>query len=579
LNLRKKTILLVFFVSLTILLGTIGTANFVVLTGFEKLEHDDVVTQVERAANSFYSQIKGLDSLVADYATWDDSYQFIQDNNTAFIENNIVDETFQHLNINLMMYINNSGMIIYSQMHGLDSSSSSLFEGLPDYFFEQRVWILNEDMPYAAGFYSFGGSVFLFSSRAILTSNGDGPILGAVVMARQVTSEFVSAMEDQTHLHIEIAEVKSANTAGFVEAKANLAGQGSFFVKAENETYINGYASVKDHNGFDSIILKASLERHIYNQGLSTITTFELLTLVWFTVFGLVIVINLERSVISRVLKLTRSVTAIRESGSLEERGVLGDAKFTRAKDELSSLSGSINGMLDSIQDVTAKLQKSQRLATVGELAVMIAHDLRNPLQGIKIASQGLNNEKIVDMEKKKKLIRLIDRDVSYCEKIVNDLLGYSGSLKVMLMETDLKTLLSSSLSHLQVPENIRLVDLTFSSPKLYIDIDKMTRVFDNLIKNAFDAMPQGGSLTIKNEFLNGVARISFADTGSGIDKEHLAKLFTPLFTTKAKGMGFGLAICQRIVEAHNGKISVESAINVGTTFTIEVPLIERPPH
>lgn len=228
--------------------------------------------------------------------------------------------------------------------------------------------------------------------------------------------------------------------------------------------------------------------------------------------------------------------------------------------------------MLDKIQEVTGKLQKSQRLAAVGELSVMVAHDLRNPLQGIKIAADCLKSEKIVDPKKKEKLVNLIGNDVIYCEKIVNDLLGYTGNQKVIPVKTDVKTLLTASISHLQIPENIKINDLTQSEPKIYLDADKMTRVFDNLIKNAFDAMPHGGLLTIKSEFLDDIVRLEFTDTGKGIEKEQLAKLFTPLFTTKAKGMGFGLAICQRIIEAHNGKISVESTPGIGTKFAIEIP-------
>ena len=101
----------------------------------------------------------------------------------------------------------------------------------------------------------------------------------------------------------------------------------------------------------------------------------------------------------------------------------------------------------------------------------------------------------------------------------------------------------------------------------------KVKRVFINLIKNAIDAMPEGGTLKITSESAVNVVRISFSDTGSGISEEDQKKLFQPLFTTKAKGMGFGLAICQRIMEAHKGKILVESSIGKGTTFIIEIPV------
>jgi signal transduction histidine kinase len=99
-----------------------------------------------------------------------------------------------------------------------------------------------------------------------------------------------------------------------------------------------------------------------------------------------------------------------------------------------------------------------------------------------------------------------------------------------------------------------------------------MIRAFDNMVKNAVEAMPQGGQLTVRSEEFHGFVRIVFEDTGKGIAKENLEKMFTPLYTTKAKGMGLRLSICKRIVEAHKGSISVNSAVGEGTKFTIELP-------
>jgi signal transduction histidine kinase len=100
-----------------------------------------------------------------------------------------------------------------------------------------------------------------------------------------------------------------------------------------------------------------------------------------------------------------------------------------------------------------------------------------------------------------------------------------------------------------------------------------MKRVFINIVKNAIDAMPKGGKLTIKSKKANGNLEIAFIDTGIGIPKDKLEKIWNPLFTTKMKGMGLGLSICKSIVEAHRGNISVESSPSKGTTFTITLPI------
>jgi signal transduction histidine kinase len=145
--------------------------------------------------------------------------------------------------------------------------------------------------------------------------------------------------------------------------------------------------------------------------------------------------------------------------------------------------------------------------------------------------------------------------------------------MQLELTESTPPTLLDEAMRMIQVPDRIQILNHVHEETKVRVDADKIMRVFINLIKNAVDAMPEKGTLEITNRQTRGYVEIAFADTGKGIPKETLPKIFTPLFTTKAQGMGFGLAICKRIVESHGGTITVETAVNKGTTFTITLPI------
>jgi len=212
---------------------------------------------------------------------------------------------------------------------------------------------------------------------------------------------------------------------------------------------------------------------------------------------------------------------------------------------------------------------------TIGELAAMIGHDLRNPLTGISSATYYLRKKygSLMD-EKGRDLLEIIEKDVDYSNKIVSDLLEYSRPIQLDLKKTDPKSTVTEALCHITFPKNVQLIDRTKSTPAIKIDVDKLKRVFINLLNNAVDAMPNGGKLTITSEKTNGAVKIAVADTG--ISEENLNKLFGPLFTTKAKGMWLGLAICKPIIEAHGGSISVESVVDKGTTFIITVPIAPR---
>ena len=226
------------------------------------------------------------------------------------------------------------------------------------------------------------------------------------------------------------------------------------------------------------------------------------------------------------------------------------------------------------IEEKTKQLREAERLAAIGELAAMVGHDLRNPLMGIAGAVYYLK-QKIGSTadEKIREMLSIIKECIDYSNKIVNDLLDYSGDVKLELEETNPRRITVEALSQISIPDNIKVINSVKAEPMIKVDVNKIKRVIVNIVKNAIDAMPNGGTLKIKSRSVKGEWKISFSDTGAGMPEEIKEKLGKPLFTTKAKGMGLGLAICKRIVEAHEGSISVKSSLGKGTTLTLSIPL------
>ena len=256
--------------------------------------------------------------------------------------------------------------------------------------------------------------------------------------------------------------------------------------------------------------------------------------------------------------------------------------KIKRMQSELSKHSERLEELVEKrtalLKQAQARLVKTERLAAIGELAGMVGHDLRNPLSGIKNSAYYLKKKGAgISEVQAKEMLAIIDRCVDYSNKIVSDLLDYSREIHLDLKECSPKLLLSESLEMCQVPEKVKIVNCLKSETNLKLDSDKTKRVFINLIKNAIDAMPNGGKLTINSKQVDEGLELSFSDTGIGISDEVMPKLFSPLYTSKAQGMGFGLAICKRIIEAHGGKITVKTAKDKGTTFTVTLPIEPKP--
>ncbi|MBS7615305.1 GHKL domain-containing protein [Candidatus Bathyarchaeota archaeon] len=237
--------------------------------------------------------------------------------------------------------------------------------------------------------------------------------------------------------------------------------------------------------------------------------------------------------------------------------------------------------MEEIVEEKTRRLREAQRLAAIGETAAMVGHDLRNPLQAI--ATIPYLVEKTLQMLPKQieeavrnsslpTLMKVLQEQTLYMNKIVSDLQNYARPIKLNLKETNLYKMFEDILSTVHIAENIEVSIEAARDMSAVFDPHLLRRVFINLINNALQAMPEGGKLTIsaiKND--DGVC-ISFQDTGVGIPEENISKIFQPSFTTKAKGQGLGLPVCKRIVEAHGGKITVTSKLHCGSTFTVHIP-------
>lgn len=216
---------------------------------------------------------------------------------------------------------------------------------------------------------------------------------------------------------------------------------------------------------------------------------------------------------------------------------------------------------------------KAERMAAIGSIAGMVGHDLRNPLAAIKGAVYVLRKKQASFIgDSGVEMLNTIDQAVNYSDNIISDLLDYSREVHLELEEISTKSLINYIILSLSIPKNIKIFERT-GDYQIWADSNKLQRVFVNLIKNAFDAMQNGGQLEITTVYNNDTLDFIFSDSGYGMSEAVLQNIFTPLFTTKAKGMGLGLAICKRLVEAHEGKIAVESVINKGTKFIVSLPV------
>ncbi|GAC1472084.1 MAG: hypothetical protein PVSMB11_07750 [Desulfuromonadaceae bacterium] len=220
------------------------------------------------------------------------------------------------------------------------------------------------------------------------------------------------------------------------------------------------------------------------------------------------------------------------------------------------------------------EMARRESLAQLGEMGAMLAHEIRNPLAGIKGYAQVI--EKKPQDERNGGFAQRIVTETLRLETLVNDLLSYAKSDRESMATLNLTTLVShvavllrQEAEHLQ----IKIICEYQEDIPIYGNRDRLAQVVLNVVKNAIQAMPDGGTVRITAAVAGRLATIRVDDNGHGISQEEMSRIFKPFFTTKARGTGLGLALCRKIVEEHDGKIAVQSAVGQGTSVSIIIPI------
>jgi len=229
----------------------------------------------------------------------------------------------------------------------------------------------------------------------------------------------------------------------------------------------------------------------------------------------------------------------------------------------------------EKLKESRDELARKEKLAAIGKLAGIMGHEIRNPLGVIRNSIYFLNMKfkESID-EKVKKHMDILETEIVAADKIISDVLEFARTKPPSLTEADINGVVETALSKASITETVKVqTDLGENLPTLNIDRAQIGQVFSNIISNAIEAMPEGGELRVTTSQTDSFISIAFKDTGVGIPKENIDKLFTPLFSTKTKGLGLGLSACQNIISAHQGKIEFESKENQGTIFTVTLPI------
>ncbi|MFC2011123.1 CHASE4 domain-containing protein [Chloroflexota bacterium] len=360
-TLRTKALLIVSGALLCMIGLIYATSRFTFMSGLQEIEENDSSRSVERVLGALAYVVTDLETDTADWAAWDDTYAFIEDGNDQYIQSNLVHETFVILRLNLMLFVNSSGRVVFGKAFDLDNETeTSIPQDLLEHLYRDNS-ILSQPSNYSltSGIILLNEGPMIIASQPILTSEEEGPTRGTLIFARYLNAETINQLTGVTLLPITLHPISNVIYPDFKVAltsllKEEVIEEEAIFVKPLNTQYISGYTLLKDVYGKSALVMRVDMPRDTYRLGQVTVNYYILSILGLGVMIGALTIFMIQKQILSRFTNVISGINRIAASGDTSIRISLG------GKDELSLVAGTINGMLGALEESEIELRERE---------------------------------------------------------------------------------------------------------------------------------------------------------------------------------------------------------------------------
>lgn len=553
---------------------------------------------LERIDNALHYKNKSLNSTIADWADWDDTYNFMLGNNAKYIEANLTDSSISNLNLNLIAYVDISGKLIYGTMMGLDNQREpGINESILAHIGAGSPIINRVDINERyTGFMALPEGIMMITSKAILKSDQTGPTVGTLIFGRFVNSLEIQEIQELTGVPFSISSINSTGVPqGFEKSEQTLENGEIYFIKAVDDNHLIGYSIMNDIYGRNQFLIKIDSDRAFYQKALEN-TRFYIIALLFCgaSIIGISIFI-LQKLVIARLFEINSFVTKIRAEQDTSLRvNVSGN-------DEISNLAHEMNRMLEQLdrtqEDNQRLLKEVMGLDELkNEFFSNISHEFRTPinvllstLQLIKLQQQNLQDD-----PNSQKIIRYTGIMRQNCYRLLR---LANNLIDITKMDSGFFEINPCNCNIVEVIEEITLsvaeyiqdkgINLEFDTEveekTMSVDPEKIERIMLNLLSNSVKFTEEKGSIFVNIKDMGDSIEVSVKDTGIGIPEDKLDIIFERFRQVNSslnriqEGSGIGLSLVKKLVELHGGEIKVKSEYGVGTEFIFTLPVTVCP--
>jgi signal transduction histidine kinase/DNA-binding response OmpR family regulator/HPt (histidine-containing phosphotransfer) domain-containing protein len=590
-SLRTKILL----VLLVLIVGYVGLTYAIqrtlVYPSFDELQSNLAATNLARVEGALDTVVEAVNAMSTDTAHWDETYAYLHGDNPEYPETNFNHYFYVEADFNLVLLYDLNGELVWGDAFDLEKEEPLPLEELFEMPLDRRDPLVHhtELDPDLNGLRLTKRGPLAVSSNAVLTTEGDGPSAGTMILGRLLDADKLAEIEAKTEISFGLRAIDANLGEAERAAVRELSSTDADAFHEVNGDHLTSYKVIRDVYGEPVFLLRAEMHRAITAIGLSAVQVAVLLLLIAGIIFMAAIWVLLQRFILAPVSSLTNHISQLRESGDLSKRIRLlrGDELGTLAR-QFDALTGELEDAREEMTEARDAALETARLKS--EFLTTMSHEIRTPMNGVLGMAELLMQTHL--SEKQQRFTHTIQRSADGLLTIINDILDLSkleaGRIALECRDFGIRSLVEEVATTFAGTAHAKGLELVCEIPPELDaickgDSHRLRQILVNLVGNAI-------KFTKRGEVVLGVSigeqrentywvQFTVRDSGIGVPAEQQSRIFDAFsqvdasMTRQFGGTGLGLTICKRLVNLMGGKLGVESEDGTGSTFWLSVPL------